>query len=625
MDWKLELMEVKLKSPVTLLRDLFIDLKRLHPDVRDLDRDFHTIEKRTKGEGFSFLAKTLPELFDSVLHGVETGQFTCPRHFKKQRGGAIPHFFKGMLCKIFDSETGVLLENADEGVLKSIYLVCAFFKKAIVDDESSDKLDAKAYNDFFSTDAEIVRLNDSQMIDAITRVSYHILPNLTVGLDQIVGMHGPGAVFEGVKGNQKWKFLYDELRKGSPVVDFGFDMFVAPFYDSLSLHRNNLKSSTSLFAPSPRSVAKLSCVPKNSTSKRTITVEPLMHVFMQKGLMVHLRDCIKRCPILSPCLDINDQSKNQNLAKIGSLTGEWSTIDLKSASDLLSVNLVEAVFGRDQEFLDLMLDFRSQYVQCQNNVVRIKKFAGMGNALTFPVQSVVYAVVMIAAILIARNTRITGKSVKAASRCIQVYGDDLIVKTEYMTQVCSALHRVGLKVNTKKSFSNGRFRESCGADYFKGVNITPIRLKYHPRLISTDSRAVTNLIHASNESYRQCYYKLSDSLRKLVEGYLGPLPLVREESQALGWHTRVNATTLTKWCRHTHQFLFRGTVVRERKVKDLLSGYPALLKFFLSPRLNEEVGRTSWFDPPVGRLGQHLLESSVRYHTKVSKRWVPAM
>lgn len=618
-------MEVKLKSPVTLLRDLFIDLKRLHPDVRDLDRDFQTIEKRTKGEGFSFLAKTLPELFDSVLNGIETGQFTCPRHFKKQRGAAIPHFFKGMLCKIFDPETGVLLETRDPGVLKSIYQVCALYKKSIVDDEASDKLDDKAYSEFFSTDAEICQLTDSQMLDAIARVSYHILPNLTVGLDQVVGSHGPGAVYEGVKGNQKWEYLYNELRKGSPVVDFGFDLFVAPFYDCLSHHRGNLRSTSALFsAPSSRSIAKLSCVPKNSTSKRTITVEPLMHVFMQKGLMEHLRDCIKRCSILSPCLDINDQSKNQNLAKVGSLTGKWSTIDLKSASDLLSVNLVETVFGRDQEFLDLMLDFRSQYVQCKDNVVRIKKFAGMGNALTFPVQSVVYAVVMMAAILIARNTRITGKSVKAASRCIQVYGDDLIVHTEYMTQVCSALHRVGLKVNPKKSFSNGRFRESCGADYLDGVNVTPIRLKYHPRLISTDSRAVTNLIHASNESFRQCYYRFSDSLRKLVEGFLGPLPLVREESQALGWHTRMNATTLTKWCRHTHQFLFKGTVVRERKVKDPLSGYAALLKFYLSPRINEGVDRTSWLDLPMGRLGSHLQESSVRYHTKVSRRWVAA-
>jgi hypothetical protein len=612
-----------MKSPVILLRDLLFDLSRLHPDVVDLQRDFRTLEKRTKYEGFSFLAKTLPELDDAILSGIEHAQFACPKNFKRVRGGAIPRLFSGMLCKIFCPVTGSLLDTADPEALLSLRQVLCLYKKAVVSDEDDQELEVRAFDDFVSTDSDIRRLDDSQMLDAIRRVSQCILPDLTVGLDAIAGKHGPGAVYEGLKGNQKWDALYEELMEGSSVVDFGFDMFVARFFDGNSTHtKNKLKASTAIFGePSSRSIARLVSVPKTSVSRRTITVEPFANMFVQQGLMAHLREKLRKCAVMSQCLDINDQSKNNHLALVGSLTREWATIDLKSASDLLSVNLVETVFGRDQEFLDLMLDYRSQYVEIKNEPLRIKKFAGMGNALTFPVQSVVYAVVSMAAILIERGVRITYRNVKAASRCIRVFGDDIVVKTEYMTQVCGALVRVGLRVNSRKSFSNGSFRESCGTDYFKGVLVTPVRMKFHPRLISTDTRAVTNLIHVANESFNRCLYRFGESIRSCVEEQFGPLPLVRRDSQALGWHTRLNATTINKWCSRTHQFLFKGNVVTQVKSKDPLDGYAALLKFFLTPRIVQGQ-EASWFDPPMERPNGHLEYTSVRYRTKVSRRWV---
>lgn len=619
-----------MKSPVTLLRSLLIDFGRLHSDVVGLKRDMTSLEKRTKNEGFAFLAKTLPELDEAVLHGLDSGQFACPRNFKCVPGGAIPRLFSGMLCKIFDPVTGSLIEDGPEDVLKSLRQVLCLFKKAVVSDEDDQEMEVRAFDDFVSTDRSCRRLDDSQIIDAIQRIGRFVLPDLTVGLNEVTGRFGPGAVYEGLKGNQKWSNLYEELMEGSPVVDFGFDMFVARFFDCSSLSGRDLlklKSATvlkgvSLFGtPSSRSVARLISVPKNSKVRRTITVEPSLLMFMQQGLMGHLRMKIRKDPIISQCLDINDQTINNKLALVGSLTGEWATIDLKSASDLLTVSLVETVFGRHQEFLDLVLDHRSQYVEIKNEPLRLKKFAGMGNALTFPIQSVVYAVVTIAAILIDRGSRITRRSVDAASRCVRVYGDDIIVRTEYMTQTCSALARVGLLVNKSKSFSRGLFRESCGTDYWKGALVTPIRFKFHPRLIASDARAVTNLVHVANESFLGGYYRFGESVRSIVEGLLGPLPLVKRDSQALGWHTRENATTLNKWCKRTHQFLFRGTVITEVKSKDPLSGYAALLKFFLTPRIADD-RKQGWFDPPMERPTGHLEYSSVRYRTKVARRWV---
>ena len=70
-----------MKSPVSLVRAFFKDMKRLEPDVRGLDRDLKTIELRVKHEGISFLTKTLTTLSDALDTGLEEGLFTCPYAF----------------------------------------------------------------------------------------------------------------------------------------------------------------------------------------------------------------------------------------------------------------------------------------------------------------------------------------------------------------------------------------------------------------------------------------------------------------------------------------------------------------------------------------------------------------
>lgn len=51
-----------MKSLLRLLRSLLTDVKRLHPEVRGLDRDLLTIEARVEHEGIGFLTIALPSL-----------------------------------------------------------------------------------------------------------------------------------------------------------------------------------------------------------------------------------------------------------------------------------------------------------------------------------------------------------------------------------------------------------------------------------------------------------------------------------------------------------------------------------------------------------------------------------
>jgi len=92
----------------------------------------------------------------------------------------------------------------------------------------------------------------------------------------------------------------------------------------------------------------------------------------------------------------------------------------------------------------------------------------MGNATTFPVQSLVFWSICVSTL------EVVGYKNPAD---VYVFGDDIIVPTEVAPLIMAVLPCFGLVVNQNKSFHKGAFRESCGTDAFNGVNVTPIRWK----------------------------------------------------------------------------------------------------------------------------------------------------
>jgi hypothetical protein len=607
-------MEERMKSPLTLLSSLWKDIQRLNPDVKGLKRDIITLERRFEHEGYGFLTIALPALGAALTQGLATGQFTCPFGFLPIKGGAIPRICSGMFSEVFDSCTGKLREDADLGVIKCLREALYLFQKVRLETVMDEELHNRALGTFASTDLIAHRVfipdREAHLIDSIAKIVLYGQNSKPV--EELRYKHGPGAVVEGSKGNQKWSSLTESVRNADfDLYTYGYgDFSVDLTNDSVRAESTDSTEQELLQRLASNRTAKIISVPKNSTSRRTITVEPLLNQFIQQGLNIELRLMIDVNPILSMILALTDQSENQKLALAGSRTNDWATIDLKSASDLLSLTLVKLVFRHHGQFLDRMMDCRTPFAECENYHIELGKFAGMGNALTFPVQSVCFAIICIAAILDQRGEKASYWSVKRAARQLRVYGDDIIVGRKYAHQCVTWLEVVGLKVNHNKSFLEGNFKESCGVDAFKGVDVTPLYLRYRPDDQSTEPSVIEGLVATSNQAWLRGLYSFSTCLADEVESRLGTrLPLVSKKSGSLGWHSRLDAMNPTRWNRRLHQLETRALVLKALKRRDRLDGHAALLKFFHVPLL--------------GRDKDHLEKSHIRFKNRLVRTWVP--
>jgi hypothetical protein len=583
--------------PLCIIASLFVDIKRFDPDLRDLDRDLLTIEHRVEYEGISFLTNALPAFGLAFDRGLAK---RCLEHipgFARNRGRQIPKFLSGIVSRVFDESTGHLKQDYDMSCVKSVRQILYLFKKFGLSEESTDALDVKAKTKFFSTDDELVGLQfDDTRTHYLKMCCQTILPNLELDSEYSF-KHGPGAVAEGHLSNSKWGAIWKSLCSTDDLSGLGLDLF--------GLNSERFQSETKDVQPSiPRGRAKLISVAKNSTSRRTITIEPVVLQFVQQGLNDALRREIEQCKILRQCLVLSQQRPNQHLAEIGSLTGEWATLDLSSASDRLSSEVVKLVFHRHGAFLEKLFRFRSVEVRAgQKPAQSLTKFAGMGNATTFPVQSVVFAMITIASILHKLGKSPTHRNVMHASRMVQVYGDDIICPTHHHSQVEEWLEHFGMRVNRHKSFTEGNFRESCGVDAFNGIDVTPLYLKYDPYDPNLEADFVGRTVEFSNHAWWDCYYSLAEAILEPVRRRIKHLPLKEDEDGFVGLTNRWNARTYTHWSKRYQRALTRAHVIGTRKHRDPIDGWPALLKSLLTPLLGRPVG--------------HLEKVSKKYDTRL--------
>jgi hypothetical protein len=623
------LKEENMKSPTVLLSSLLNDFRRLNSAV-GTDRDFITISKRFEHEGFGFLTKALPSLCMALEEGLRCGVFTCPLGFSKTKGGAIPRLFSGMFRDVFDSATGQLREAdaANVASVKNLRQILLFMKKLPTDADQVQQLDRNTKEAFVEDDRKVIRFYPDDKTFDLQRVVNFVLQDLNiVQPEELIFRNGPGSVYDGETTNQKWSVVCQAAIQGDlddPYV--GLSDSMNSFVDSL-VEANNGRHG--IGAPNvgnrrrraTRGVSRLVTVPKTSHSLRTITVEPAVDQFLQQGVNRALRDCIKKCEILSNCLDLTDQSKNQVLAREGSRTGIWATIDLSKASDLLGFGLVELVF-RQFPLWELMVACRSSWCEVDGRQFRLRKYAGMGNATTFPVQSVVFALLAICADCNARGVRLSRKEVLASSRRVRVFGDDILVHSDTVRWLVEWLEDFGLKVNVNKSFWSGNFRESCGKDWYHGVDVTPFYLRARPFESSLDAKSVMSLVELSNHMWLNCLYETASQLADVVESFLGKkLPLVRHCSEGLGWLTRQDAYDFRYWNRRLHRTEIDSYVVKTRKRSDVLDGLPALLKCLLTG--DDYPDRLAYLSGPTH--GSDWLEKTPRrYSSYIVRKRVPA-
>lgn len=213
---------------------------------------------------------------------------------------------------------------------------------------------------------------------------------------------------------------------------------------------------------------KIDFVSKTAKTHRSIAIEPVLNGFLQKGVDTFLRRQLVRVGI-----DLSNQEMNQLLAQEGSrpdLADPFVTIDLKAASDTIALVLVKLLLPREWfNFLDAIRS-PSFIFEEGGTATRFEKFASMGNGFCFPLETLIFAAAVHSVYEVTKTRDST----------YRVYGDDIIVRQSSALFLIELLKDMGFTTNKDKTFLFGPFRESCGADYFDGVNVRPYTLDFIP-------------------------------------------------------------------------------------------------------------------------------------------------
>lgn len=299
---------------------------------------------------------------------------------------------------------------------------------------------------------------------------------------------------------------------------------------------------------------RLNFVPKNVDISRVIATEPNLNMFFQLGLGSILEGRLRSYF----GIDLAAQpDKNRTLARIGSQHGSFATIDLSSASDSMSLGLVKEVIPREQLAWFLLL--RSPNMELPDGSrVDLEMLSTMGNGYTFPLQTALFASIVVAAARLTSTKLVRPRGTTLGN--FAVFGDDIIVPTEMYGAVVRLLTLCGFTLNSDKSFFEGPFRESCGADFYDGF---PVRGVYVKTLCTQESRYV--LINRLNQWSAVTGIKLPRTVRQLLKKVrYQPVPLWENDDAGI----KVPYQMVEKLKLHTglQSIVYRRQVVRPKRI-----------------------------------------------------------
>jgi hypothetical protein len=350
------------------------------------------------------------------------------------------------------------------------------------------------------------------------------------------------------------------------------------------------------------SPSKLIAVPKTLKGPRLIASEPNQQMWIQQLVSLQLRSKIdEKSSIFKECIRIDDQTRNARMALEASRSGSHATIDLSSASDRLSLWTIERLFRRNLSFLMRLNASRTPTIRNgiddQWDLIDLKKAFSQGNALTFPTQSVAYAIIVASAVIYDRGLRPTQSVIRSTLSECSVYGDDIIVPVDHFETSVYLLEALGLKVNLDKTFSKGRFRESCGVDAYDGVDVTPGYVKNITQKPNHEKAVAT--IQASNNLHLRLWWNLAEWQSSLVRHLSCGVPVCFHKESKLGYWSFSGNSTLhlrKRWNPRLHREELSMFQLRSKAVRaDHDLGYDHLFQWFVE-RPSPEKHWSSGFD-----------------------------
>jgi len=495
--------------------------------------DLQKAKRRVEHEGLSFLTITLPAFCKDFEKSLEEGKVDRDLFTGFQFRGGLPLFLGGFLDRVFDRGSGVLLQDPDIESIFAIRQLTLIFSKILL--PCSPEREASAIAGYLQCEQEVRRADQDTSAEdllGLQRISALLFRDVFTIMDQMVyngditGKHGPGATADKLKGNRKY-----DLREWPARLEKTFPFWENAIPNARYLYRYDL---VSLLEPGQERPVKVTLVPKTLKTPRVIAIEPTAVQYMQQGIMEQLVKLLESDQTVSSMIGFSDQVPNQDLAREGSSNGLLATLDLSEASDRVSNQHVRVMLQRFPSFFEAVDATRSRKADVFGKVIRLAKFASMGSALCFPFEAMVFLTIIFKAIERRDNTQMTRKRIRSLRGQVRVYGDDIIVPVDYVPSVISELENFGFRVNTGKSFWNGKFRESCGKEYYDGHDVSIVKCRRQFPTSRTDVSEMISLVAMRNLLYLKGLWRTAGYLDEIV----GPL---------LGNHYPMVSPGLTEW------------------------------------------------------------------------------
>ncbi len=530
-----------------------------------------------------FFTIALPRLDDLLLEGLRTGRFPSVKGWATQ--GELPLFLSGAWSQIFTWD-GLLLPDPCIPAIRWIRQISRLCKK-IFEVCEPERVES-AITQFVTTDKSLPsRAEYRAALPPDARRVAQLLFGQLIGEAMVSvsdGKHGPGAVSESFGTNERWDFT---------SISYQVEELMGPEYFRSSWI--DLLERPPLNGVVP---ARLVAVPKTALTPRLISIEPSYNQFVQQALQTRIKTLLERDGF---ACSYTDQSHNQRMALEGSSSERIATIDLSEASDRVGLALVEELFGFNPGFIRYLQLSRSAFVQLPDGkLVLLNKFASMGSALTFPVESMVFHTLAVLAWMERSGNRSDWfiRSFQKRSSELSVYGDDICIDVDVAPALIELLTSLGMKVNDSKSFLSGGFRESCGVDAFMGRDVTPA----YQRSALPQSMANSSELVKASSLRNQLFERFGESRAvRFLDSLIGGLvkyPAIPRGMDGIGRWSDFPDYSFTRWNTKLHRLEWRMPTLVETKRRDPINGYSALQKT-LRTEMNEDSDHLNFAGRPV--------------------------
>jgi hypothetical protein len=421
--------------------ELLVDCSCWYPALtKEFNRDYQRLCSAVNSHGIRFVLDTMPAFrkhFDKCLSEGHLTPSNLTHFGVVKKGEAIPRLFRGLTSRVFD-RNGMLRGQPDINAVRLLRQLLGVFRKLRI--QANIKDSGNAIRDFYQTDMAVrsgdlnwddhdsfreeVDGNDKTFVSLIdpyqsrsadlfpegnsrTSIPIRDIRRTLVNLQRIadyiasalgsfdphewVFRHGPGSVAGQSYGSYKYDFKRwpDRLDSSFPYADFAIANFSCGDLEPIEAARAR--------GFSHELPAKLCAVPKTIKAPRLIAVEPVALQWCQQAVCSYFYSKMGST-FLSKFVDFRQQEKNGRLALEASHSRSHATIDLSAASDWISCWHVERLFRRSPMLLRALQATRSVWIKqdiCKYSpgFHKLRKYSTMGNATTFPVQTLFFTAI----------------------------------------------------------------------------------------------------------------------------------------------------------------------------------------------------------------------------------------